>query len=124
MKITTFNPQIITNNADELVELFEMLGFEKTHTKKAIGEHDALAIVMKNDTGFKIDISQPDFKLPQDVTSIRINVDNFDEAYEMFISRGFENFYGDHAVMTPSSKSAVLRSPSGFAVNLVEHIKK
>jgi len=31
MKITTFNPQIFTKNADPIVDLFEGLGFQKRH---------------------------------------------------------------------------------------------
>jgi hypothetical protein len=30
MKITTFNPQIITKNAESVEKLFEELGFERT----------------------------------------------------------------------------------------------
>ena len=40
MKITTFNPQIITKNAEPIVKLFEKLGFEKRHNPKGIGELD------------------------------------------------------------------------------------
>ena len=32
MKITTFNPLIVSQNADEVIALFEELGFEKRHT--------------------------------------------------------------------------------------------
>ena len=32
MKITTFNPLIVSQNADEIISLFEELGFEKRHT--------------------------------------------------------------------------------------------
>ena len=62
--------------------------------------------------------------LPQDVTVIRMNVDNYDEAYKMLTEHGFKNFYGDKAVETKSSKSALMISQSRFAINLVQHIKK
>ncbi len=123
MKITAFNPQIITKDAEELTDLFEELGFEKRHTKKNIGERNVVDIVMKNSDGFHLDISQPEMELPHDIQAIRINVRDFEEAYELFISRGFKNFYGDERVYTPSSKSAVLLAPTGFVINLVEHIK-
>ena len=58
------------------------------------------------------------------MASIRMNVDDFDEAYEMFISRGFKNIYGDHAIETKTSRSALLIAPSGFSINLIQHIKK
>jgi len=33
MKITTFNPSIITKEAEPVIKLFEELGFEQTHNK-------------------------------------------------------------------------------------------
>jgi len=122
MKITTFNPQIITNEAEKFIELFGALGFEKQHNKRDIGVQKVNGVVMKNADGFKLDISEPKMKLPHDVTAIRINVDDFDEVYELLISKGFRNFYGDENVMTTSSRSAVLISPTGTFINLVKHI--
>ncbi len=124
MKITTFNPQIVTNDAEAAVQLFEELGFEKRHNPTGIGDLNVEGIRMKDANGFCIDISQPEIQLPQDLIAIRINVDDFDEAYQLLLSRGFKNVYGDQTVGTSSSKSAMLISPSGFGINLVQHIKK
>ena len=33
MQITTFNPMILSPKADEVIKLFEDLGFEKRHQK-------------------------------------------------------------------------------------------
>ena len=123
MQITAFNPQIITKNAEPIIKLFEELGFEKRHTKKDIGDKNVVDVVMKNAEGFHLDISQPEMELPHDIQAIRINVREFEETYDLLISRGFKNFYGDERVYTPSSKSAILLAPSGFVINLVEHIK-
>jgi len=125
MKITTFNPQIITKNAEALVKLFEDLGFEKRHQQEGIGEMDVTGIRMKDSNGFHLDISQPD-ALPSgpDLVAVRMNVDNFDEAYQLLISHGFRNFYGDHIASTRTGKSAIMISPTGFAINLVQHINK
>ena len=123
MKITTFNPQIITKNAEPVVRLFEDMGFEKRHHQEGIGELDVTGIRMKNADGFYLDISQAD-ALPVDtLTAIRMNVDDFDEAYQMLLARGFKNFYGDQAVSTAPAASAIMISPSGFVINLVQHIK-
>ena len=124
MKITTFNPQIITKDAENVAKLFEDLGFERSHNPKGIGELDVTGIRMKDANGFSLDISQPDLQLPQDLTVIRMNVDDFEEAYRLLVSRGFKNFYGEKTVETKSSKSAVMISASGFAINLVQHIRK
>ena len=123
MQITAFNPQIITKNAEPIIRLFEELGFEKRHTKKDIGDKNVVDVVMKNAEGFHLDISQPEMELPHDIQAIRLNVRDFEETYDLLISRGFKNFYGDERVYTPSSKSAILLAPSGFVINLVEHIK-
>ena len=123
MKITAFNPQIITKNADTVVNLFEALGFEKRHNKEGIGELDVIGIQMKDANGFCLDISQPELELPQDVTAIRMNVDDFDEAYGMLTEKGFRNFYGEKIIETKSARSAIMISPSGFAINLVQHIR-
>lgn len=58
------------------------------------------------------------------IAAIRMNVDDFDEAYRLLAEHGFKNFYGDRVVENPSSRSAVMLAPSGFAINLVQHIRK
>ena len=123
MKITTFNPQIITKDAESVKKLFEDLGFEQRHNPKGIGELDVTGIRMKDANGFYLDISHPDVQIPQDLTVIRMNVDNCGEAYELLKSNGFKNFYGDQTVAMKSSESTIMISPSGFAINLVQHIK-
>ena len=123
MKITTFNPQIITTDAESAAQFFEELGFEKRHNPTGIGELDVTGIRMEDPNGFHLDISQPDTQLPRDLIAIRMNVDNFEEIYDKLISHGFKNFYGDNIVETGSSKSAIMISPSGYAINLVQHLK-
>ena len=80
-----------------------------------------------NPTGEKkmyiIDISQVDVGQPQDVITIRMNVDDFDEAYQLLLSHGFRNEFGDRVAETESSRNAVMSSPSGFAILLIQHIK-
>ena len=124
MKITTFNPQIITKDAEALVKLFEQLGFEKRHQQEGIGELDVKGIRLKDVNGFNLDISQPD-ALPtgHDLMAVRMNVDDFDEAYQLLVKNGFRNYYGDSTASTRTGKSAIMISPTGFVINLVQHIK-
>jgi predicted lactoylglutathione lyase len=124
MKITGFNPLILTKDAAAARALFEALGFEKRHeiTINSNGK-DITTVRMKNEGGFYVDISQVD-GLPQDMTLIRMNVDDFAEAYEFFKSKGFTNPSGDKTVDTRTNKSAMMRSPSGFAFDLCQHIKE
>jgi adenylate cyclase class IV len=124
MQITTFNPQIVTQDAEAAAALFEELGFERRHDREEVGELGVRGIRMKNADGFYLDISQPPgLELP-DMVAIRINVRDFDEAFELLRARGFENVYGDGRVETESSRSAFLISPTGFGVNLIEHIRR
>lgn len=123
MRITTFNPQIITNDAEPTVGLFKELGFEVHHELKGVGELNDEGIRMKDDNGFYLDIAKTNIPIPHDLAAIRMNVDDFDEACSLLETHGFKNFYGDKTVGTDSSKSALMISPTGFAINLVEHIK-
>ncbi len=123
MKITSFNPLIVTKDAAPIVELFEELGFVRRHELAAsTGTSDIENIRMKNDGGFYVDISQV-ATVPQDLTLIRMNVPDFDEAYDYLISKGFTHQSGK-VVETETNKSAMLRSPSGFAFDLCHHIRK
>ena len=123
MKITTFNPQIVTRDAEPLVELFEALGFERRHRQEDIGDLEVTGIRMKDANGFYVDISQTDVIPDRDLAAIRMNVDDFDEAYQLLISRGFKSVYGRQNVTTKTSRSAMMLSPSGAAINLIQHIK-
>ena len=123
MKITSFNPFILSPKAQETVAFFESLGFEKRHTKTGINGKDISSFRMKDPNGFYVDVAQVE-SLPQDRTVIRMNVDNFDEAYEFLTARGFTNAQGDRITETGSSKATLMVSPSGFAINLAEHIKQ
>lgn len=123
MKITTFDPLIVSSEAADAIKVFESLGFEKTHAPVAeteAGENHSVR--MKDANGFHVDISQVD-SFPQDVTYIRMNVDDFKEAYDTLIAHGFKNTRGDGTLDTKSAKEATMVSPSGFRIALVKHIK-
>ena len=123
MKITTFNPQIIAKDAETVIKDFEALGFVRTHEREGIGELNVKATRMKDPNGFFVDVSQG-ADIPMDaLVGIRMNVDNFEEAYEILSKQGFKNIYGDKTIDIKHSKSAVLISPTGYAINVIEHIK-
>ena len=120
MKFTSFNPLIVTKDAAPVIALFEALGFEKRHTNKNIDDKDITTVTMKDANGFHVDMAQAD--VPRDLTIIRMNVDDFDEAFAFLIDKGFTHPSG-RVVESKSSKSAMLVSPSGFAFDLCHHIK-
>ena len=125
MKITSFNPLICTRNAEEIVKLFEELGFEKAHVKEKFNNEDVTEYRMKDANGFHVDISSAGDKLPipNDVTVIRMNVDDFDEAVKFFTAKGFFNPVEGKTLDGGSSKDIILLSPSGFGIRLIHHIK-
>ena len=122
MKITGFCPIIVSQDAENIKELFEDLGFEHLHTKSDIEGGNNTNFNLKDANGNRINIATSK-KAPKDLTMLNINVDDFDEAYEYFISKGFVNSRGDKVTETTSARSTVLVSPSGFAITLTEHIK-
>ena len=123
MKITAFNPLIIAQEADAIVELFETLGFERRHMKTGINDEDITSIDMKDANGFRMDVTKVE-NMPRAMTTIRMTVDDFEEAYEFLKARGFINPQGDELTHTGTSKAAMLIAPSGFAISLTQHIKK
>ena len=125
MKITAFNPAILTTKPDEALALFEALGFSKRHQNVDIQDEPIKDNYrLKDENGFYVDINHFD-NLPQDVTLIRMNVDDFDEGYALLKRHGFRNALGEgQFVETPFLKGAHMVSPSGFAIMLMKHIKR
>ena len=123
MKITGFCPIIITKEAEKVAAVFEALGFEKRHTKTGIEDGANTAYAFKDAEGNRIVVASSE-TIPQDLTAININVDNFQEAYDFFLAHGFVNPRGDKVTDTSSSKSTMLFAPSGFPITVSEHLKE
>jgi virulence-associated protein VapD len=123
MKITTFDPLIVSPKADDVIKVFEALGFEKTHAPVTATETMEIPSVrMKNADGFHVDVADVK-EMPRDNIMIRMNVDNFEEAYEILTAHGFKNTRGDGTLETKSATEATMVSPSGFMIALVKHNK-
>ena len=124
MNITTFNPMILSKDADSIIKLFEEMGFERRHQVDNVDDKDITSTRMKDANGFYVDIARVE-SMPKDMTTMRMNVRDFDEAYEFFKSHGFKNAReDDHTVESKSAKSCLLISPSGFSIQLTQHIRK
>jgi hypothetical protein len=124
MKITSFNPLIVTRNADAVIRLFEELGFEKRHISEGTNNNSAfLTVRMKHPDGFYVDISQSE-QVPADMTAIRVNVDNLEEAVHLLTERGFVDANGGKVTDLGSSRSVFMRSPSGFFITVIKHVKE
>ena len=125
MKITAFNPLILTKDAEAAIATYEALGFERRHTKSGI-EGNVTSVTMRytGDDGKVFNIDVTEAPVPQDVTTIRMSVRGFDEAYQMLEERGFKNAQGDKITQTGTSKATMMVSPSGIPISLTEHIRK
>ncbi len=123
MQITSFNPLIVTKDSENVIKLFEELGFERRHKKEGINDKDITSVRMKDANGFHVDVTQVD-QLPQDITTIRMNVRDFNEAIQLLESKGFKNAQGEKITNTGSSISTMMVSPSGFSISVAEHIRK
>ena len=88
MKITTSDPLIITKESESVIALFEALGFERRHRNDDIPDREGIVGVrMKDKNDNHVDVVQVD-NLDRDQMTIRINVDDFDEAFELLKSHG------------------------------------
>ena len=124
MKITTFNPMILSPKADEVIELFEALGFEQKHAPTVdTGASMVTSVRMEDANGFNVDVAGVE-ALPQDMPIIRMNVDDFDEAVSLLEAKGFVHRGAKDAIETATNKSAMYMSPSGFAFDVCQHIKE
>ena len=122
MKITSFNPLIVTKDAESAIALFEAMGFEKRHAKEDISIDNVTDVRMKDANGFHVDVSQGDGEW----TMIRINVDDLEEAIAFLEARGFHKARHEAAnetVDTGSSKFNIMVSESGFILAVSQHIK-
>ncbi|MCR5341808.1 MAG: hypothetical protein K6E70_00395 [Butyrivibrio sp.] len=123
MTITTFNPMILSKDADDIVKLFEEMGFEKRHQVDNIDDKDISSVRMKDANGFHVDVARVE-SMEKAMTTMRMNVSDFDEAYAFLKDHGFKNARGDdHSVDSKSARSCLMISPSGFSIQLTQHIK-
>lgn len=123
MKITSFNPLIVTKDPESAISLFEALGFEIRHAKEGISINNRTNVRMKDANGFHVDITEGE----KEWTMIRINVDDLEEAVSLLEERGFHK--ARHAaahdtIDTGSSKINIMVSPTGYILSLSQHIKK
>lgn len=123
MKITAFNPLIVTKDAPSAISLFEELGFQRRHTKEGISMNNVTDVRMKDANGFHVDIAEG----TGEWTMIRINVDNLEEAITFLEARGFHKARHEAAnktVDTGSSRFNIMVSPSGTIFAVSQHTKE
>ena len=123
MIITSFSPLIMTNESESVAKVFEELGFVKRHEKKNATESNDSGFRMKDADGHGISIAQVN-QMPRDMIAVQMNVRDFDEVIELLKAHGFRNMRSDGDVIdTGSSRTAMMIAPSGYAINVVYHVR-
>ena len=124
MKISAFNPTVLTSNPENVLDLFKDFGFEIRHNDKAEEGLATGSYRLKDENGFYIDITSSEH-FPKDMTLIRMSVDNFEEGYKLLEKHGFKNALGENEIIkTPHWIGADMVSDSGLRIMLMHHIKK
>ena len=114
LTITTFNPLIVTAHSDDII----------SHEKKELDSVSSKLVRMRDANGNHVDIVQQD-QMPRDLTSIRMNVNSFQEAYDLLTAHGFKSNRTDGTIsQDKTAKGIGIVSPSGFMIAVAEHIKK
>ena len=125
MKITGFDPVIVTPDVDSVIRVFEGLGFARTHSPVLeVKTGEVHSYRMENADGYHVDVVSPARDITRDEMVIRMNVDDFEAAYATLEAHGFRNVHKGNATFdTKTATSATLESPSGFRIAVVKHIK-
>ena len=124
MKITSFDPVIVTPDADSVKQVFEDLGFEQKHAPtNTLANNQVTSYRMKHPGGYHVDVVSTSAEIAQDRMVIRMNVDDFEAAYKLLEKHGFKNTLGDQVHSVKSAMAATMESPSGFRISIVKHIK-
>ncbi|WP_036609097.1 VOC family protein [Oribacterium sp. P6A1] len=123
MKITSFNPLIVTKDPESAIKLFEELGFAVRHTKEGISINNNTNVRMRDPNGFHVDITEGE----NEWTMIRMNVDDLDETVEFLENHGFHkarHAAANNTVDTGSSKINIMVSETGYILAVSQHIKE
>ena len=126
MEITNLSPIIYSNDAASIISLLEELGFERRHHNviEGAGGVDTVDLVHP-DGGFRVDVSQSVRELPRDSVIIRMNVRDFDAAYQTLLDHGYKNIKGDGVfIEDETSKEASMMSPTGALIAVTYHKRK
>ena len=122
MKITSFNPLIVTKDAEATIALFEAMGFEKRHTKEQISLSNATDVRMKDANGFHVDVTQG----TGEWMMIRMNVDDLEEAVAFLEARGFHKArpaVAKDTIDTGTSKFNIMVSATGYILAVSQHTR-
>lgn len=115
---------IETSHGENLIRYFESMGFEMQHIRQldAVDGRSVSDVSMKDENGFRVDICR-DEAAAADRICIRLNVDDFDEAYKTLTAQGFRDIQEGRFMESRTAVETMLVAPSGLGIRLVRHKK-
>ncbi|MCQ2050185.1 MAG: VOC family protein [Candidatus Saccharibacteria bacterium] len=116
MKVTAFNPALVTNNPDESIGFFKKLGF-KIIKKLTFDSVNDIEYILENESGQRMDIVY-DEKIQKNMNVCRINVDDFDEAVNIFSEHGFKFII--EPLVTKTSKVVAFETPNHYIIFILQ----
>lgn len=122
MKITSFNPSIVSTDPEKTIETFKSLGFEQKHHNSEASSKGNSATILESPEGYRIGIYSTEIS-PRSFAAIHMNVDNIDEAVAHFEKLGFVN-RRPNGEGNRSARATMLFAPEGYAIEISEHIRK
>ena len=90
------------------------------HKNSALFNEEATLYVLEFPSGVRIDVLQSS-KIKGDEYAVRLNVDNLEEVLSLYVNTGCEIAAGP--VEIPSAKAALIKSPGGRYIVLMEHLQ-
>ena len=127
VEITSFHPIIETEQQDDIVKVFEELGFSVAHrfTHTHEGSCGGQSFNMKCENGFAVDITNvPPEELDngRDRIIIRMNVRDFEGTCELLRAHGFTQC--TPLIDQEHVTSMTMQAPSGFRIAVIYHKRK
>ena len=120
MKLKNIYPAIVTANPEKVIAFHEkMYGFKVIHKIENNLNMGDCEYVLENPDGFRLDVIQSDVQ--NDFHTMRVNVDDFDEALAAYQAEGFAVVVGPET--NQSFRRALLCRENGTKFMLMQHLK-
>ena len=122
MIIKSVYPVLITRDVQKALDIFTETGFKVLHRIDGIFGSENVSYVLGNELNERVDIIYSKNEDDKERHSIRMNVDNLEDAIEQFAKYGYKTIHGPYE--NDSMKCVVLESSEHFTLMVVEHKRK
>lgn len=120
MIIKNIYPAFVTNDPKSTLEVLEKIGYKVIHINEGVLDKENVEYVIEDANSNRMDVVYSK-NIKNTRQSVRMNVDNFEEALNHFKNNGFEVLVGPD--IKENYKCAFLKAANEFSILLYEHIK-